>query len=503
MKKLYYKRIILTAALSLILLLTACSGTPDTTRDSTDETIPPQETTTQPSTEKSTTELPTTGLPTKEQSSAEQSTTESVTGKEEQRFNVRELKYGFLLKDVDPDGEIKANASLPDSLQKSIGKTKDKEEGDQYYIVALDLTLEIPEGYHLYRVDGLYRDSEGKPIRLEFVDEYILALRDVSEEELIREIYAYEEKDYQNVRPHWILWNFKIFHKDYLPVEQLFSSRIEVSGELRKAGEYWVETGTQCGWFEMEDGFYKSLNCPEYRAVAEKYYGFGKPDPTEKELEALNKELDSNYDWPLRIAADQWYTDEFMQAVLNASAGCGVEYNYQQNEYTNSSYYDSELLFLDDGPVPFIGVLNPAASIASEGWWKDYCLARAELESDPEKYVCPEIPISFETDAHPEEPWLSRQKEQFAGWQQNPANEKVVRAAVYSWLKATGRETSLENIVIYMKDSPMNAPFFLAITMDPDDNCRLTPVMKGMDVLSTCDMEQAREYAGRNVKFIP
>lgn len=506
MKNLCNRRIILAAILILTLLLTACSGSQDNTKENSPETTIASETPAPTTPEQKVTEPATTEKPSTEPSSADTTTAETPAQpaqQEEQKFLVGAFKYGNLFHEVSAAGTLKTSETLPDTLNKATGKTEDKIEGNKYHIAALDLTLEIPEGYYLYRVDGLYRDAEGKRIQLGFVDEYILALRDVSEEELIREIYEYEEKDYENVRPHWILWNFKVFHKDYLPVEQLFASRIEVSGELRKAGDYWVETGTQCGWFEMEDGFYKSLNCPEYRAVLEKYYGFGKPEPTEKELEAMNMELDSSYDWPLRIAADKWHTDDLMQAVLDASTGCGVEYNYQQDQYTNSSYYDSELLFLDDMPVPFMGYLDPAASIASEDWWKDYCFAMAELENDPEKYVCPEIPISFETYSHPEEPWISRQKEQFNGWQQNPEGEKTVRAAVYAWLKAVGKEASLENIVIYMKDSPMDASFFLAFTMDPDDNCRLTPVMKGMDVLSSCDMEQAREYASENVQLIP
>ena len=489
MKKSFNWQNILAAVLSLTLLLTACSGTPDTAKDSTSETTPAQETTAQSPAEKNTTELPAT----------EQPATEPVAVMEEQRFNVQELKYGSLLRDVAPAGQIRASATLPDLLQKAIGKTEDKKKDNKYYIAALDLTLEIPEGYHLYRVDGLYRDSEGNPIRLEFVDEYILALRDISEEELISEIYAYEEEGFDRVRPHWVLWNFKVFHKDYLPAEELFESRIQVTGELRKAGDYWLETGTLCGWLNTGEGWYIARFSPELTELNRKYYG--KTAPADQE--AMEKEMDSKYDWPLRIAEDQWYTDTFMQAILENSTGCGVEYNYQQDQYTDGSYFASDLLFLDDPANLFIGYRNPAASIASEDWWKDYTFALDELEKDPETYVCPEIPISFETYSQASEPWLSRQKEQFAGWQQNMENEKNVRACVYAWLKTIGRETSLENIVIYMKDSPMGASLFLAFTMDPADNSRLTPVMKGIDVLSFSNMEQAKEYAEKYVQLIP
>ncbi|MBQ6075561.1 MAG: hypothetical protein IJK86_05325, partial [Lachnospiraceae bacterium] len=113
MKKSFNWQNILAAVLSLTLLLTACSGTPDTAKDSTAKTTPAQETTAQSPAEKNTTELPAT----------EQPATEPVAVMEEQRFNVQELKYGSLLRDVAPAGQIRASATLPDLLQKAIGKT--------------------------------------------------------------------------------------------------------------------------------------------------------------------------------------------------------------------------------------------------------------------------------------------------------------------------------------------------------------------------------------------
>lgn len=392
-----------------------------------------------------------------------------------------------------PESElhVKGNITLPDTLGLSKGKTSDKREGNQYYIAAIDLTVTIPEGYYFYRVDGMYRDSDNNPIRLSFVDEYILSLRNLSEEELVQEIYAHVDL-YDSTpgkyTPYWVMWNFKIVHKDYLPAEQLFASRIKESGDIRQAGEYRVLMGTSRNW--IKQGGYEEYNyrdailTPEWMALAEEHSA-GTIDE-----EQFNQAIFSRYDWPLRIMDDAWYTDDLKAAVCAASRGTGIW-------YSDVDYYDGfhrkDLLFCDDNHPTWVWTIFPDASILSGSWWLNYQYALQELEKNAEYYSYPEISLRF-TRSKDQAPDTAEQLAQRKGWYQDNIADRVPRACVYAWCKATGQDIPLEDIVIYLKPSENEAKLFIAFSVDRNSGNHLTPILKGADEFSLCDLEKARTY---------
>ena len=150
------------------------------------------------------------------------------------------------------------------------------------------------------------------------------------------------------------------------------------------------------------------------------------------------------------------------------------------------------------------------ATIGSEAWWNDFSYAYRELQEHAEKYELPGITISLSyhdysgySPGEQNAEWQAFQKEvswQRSGWYQDASQEITARAFVYAWLKAMGQETALEDVIIYLKQSENDALLFLAFTMDRKNGCELTPVYKGIDYLSLCDMSFAREYVETYVK---
>ena len=348
-------------------------------------------------------------------------------------------------------------------------------------------------------------DQASNPVFLEFVDEYILALRDITEKELIREIYGYYEARFyngmtqallKNAVPHWILWNFKVIHKDYYAVEQLYESRTPMSGEIRLSNNYLILTGTTRPWIkdEMMEGFYIDEYAPEVEAVKKELISRDK----ETDWDLIGQVLDNRYDWPLRIPEGKWFTDKMIDLIQSKSSSTGLEYRYLHGIYVMGTTNDRNWLFGINEYIPLWPEQDKKdTSLLSELWWQDYCEAVKALSETPENYSVPRIQLSFSSDWDPHMgggPNLDQRK----GWEQNSIDEINVRAFVYAWLKNTGRETPLENIVIYLKKSENNLPLFLAFIMERSDNCRLIPVRKGIDLLSFCDLSVARKYVEEN-----
>ena len=406
--------------------------------------------------------------------------------------------------------------NLPDTLGTAKGKTADIKGEHSYYIAALDLTIELPEGYYLYRIDGLYRDEKWNPVRLEFVDEYILALRDLTEEELVEAICRQKDKpkalDYS---PDWVLWNFKIVHKDYLAVEQLYSSYIPEVGEIRQAGDYLVLSGT-CPWWasyqwsdiygtDYEGRMHVAAFSLEYIELQEEIIA---PSADNPDWNAFYEACRIRYDWPLLIDDENWHQKDLMDIVLGACSGSGVGHYFSWR--ADGDHRVTNLLFGGNGKMPLYWDRYADATLLSDDWWNDYTWAVRELQNNPEKYAYPGIAITFTDGDYPQteetvktKAWRDQMKEQARqreGWYQDALEEITARAFTYAWLRAVGQDVRLKDLAIYLKRSENDALLFLAFEMDPLKGYEMTPVFKGIDYLSLCDLEFARNYAEQYAK---
>lgn len=384
------------------------------------------------------------------------------------------------------------NSKLPDLYGKALGKKNDEKSDGKYYIDALKLDLQLPEGYYLYRLDGMYLTDTGRKLSLEFVDEYVLALRDIPEKDLQVAIYQYNYKNDPQAVPPWILWSFKIVHKDYFPIEQLFSSRIPMSGEVRQCGEYLVISGTTRPWYtdtpQME-GYYVDPYSTEYQTTVEEHSIAGDtPSGRIYDWESIGEAMDTAYDWPLRIRAEEWFTDRLMERILSASKSNGTFYQYLQPVFINGDTWDKPLLFYNKR-IPFWPDGDSAiTTILNDSWWANYQNAVKELTEKPEKYAVSSIPISITVDTPGE-------------WEPMTARDTYLRAFVYACVKSVNQGIALEDLVLYTKPSGNDIPFFLAFVLDRENNWRLTPLLKGIGYVLFCDLTVAKEYLNSVISY--
>ena len=90
--------------------------------------------------------------------------------------------------------KVRTTDRLPDVLSGTDEKEANKLTGRNYDISSLGISMEIPNGFYLYHVKGQYKDSDGNPVELEFVDEYILTMMDVDEDRLLSDMADYDNK---------------------------------------------------------------------------------------------------------------------------------------------------------------------------------------------------------------------------------------------------------------------------------------------------------------------
>ena len=455
-----------------ILALSACSiNDKESSKEKNETILPPLTETAYPSSTVETTPAVTTLAPTEPLTPTEPSK-EPIA--EVQTF--AETDWGednqYWIRSYEPTLSLPRTDVLPDTLGKAAGRTADTVSTASRYIAALDLEIPIPEGSFLYCVSGMYKNSDGTALRMDFVDEYILTIREMTEEELVQAVYEYpQDKFGQDHVPYWVLWNFKVFHRDYYPLEQLAASRIRTSGEIRVKGEYFIAMGVT-RWGLMQDGSHIPLYSPG-------------EDPRN-----------------LSVKEKQWPLDEVRQAVIAGTQSAGVYYLDMDPVYVNGDFgTHAEVLFDNTRSVTSLWQSFPDASPASDVWWADYQSAIHELTNNAGQYRYPEIQIAFTEESLSKSPETRQMQLLFRdGWVQNETEDRTIRAFAYAWLKAIGMETELGDIAVYLKDSACGVPFYLVFRIDRNDNNQMTPLLRGIAYLNESSIEYARNYIAENWK---
>lgn len=370
-----------------------------------------------------------------------------------------------------PTGEVIIPEAkvLPDSFGLARGG-EDICRDNSYYIAALDLELSLPQGYYLYHVQGLCRGDEEDlaiPLRAAFIDEYILTNRKMEEEALIKEIYACQDPcmgDETNLmNPPYILWNFRVYHKDYLPLAKFFASRITMSRELRLKGDYVVEMGST-RWADINDSYYVPLESLEFEEVqaAATVDNF-------IEIDRLKEISATRYDYPLLIDKDEYPVEGWIQAVSGATAGTGLSYRYffywdgwDPNPFSNPE--DNMARWSEEKQLPLL----------DEGWWASFKQAAQELRERPGEYTYPNLQD------------LCRD-----GWYTDNERDITLRAFIWAGLPLSEDKPSLSEVVILLHDTDNACPLYQAyIVRDGETNL----LMEGLDVTGLCNFDKTREY---------
>ena len=372
----------------------------------------------------------------------------------------------YWIQDYEPSVCLPHADVLPDTLGKVAGRTSDTTNSEKRYIAALDIEIPIPEGSYLYCVSGMYLNSDGSALRMDFVDEYILTIKEMTEEELVKAVYDYPDRDgMTRLAPYWVLWNFRVFYKDYYPLEQLASARIRTSGEIRIKGDYLIEMGVT-RWGVTNDGSHIPLYCPEENPL------------------------------DLSVKEEKWPLETVRQAVISGTKSADVYYLDLDEPLVNGDFGShAEVLFDNTRSVTSLWPRFPDASPASDDWWNDYQTAIAELADNDKKYAYPNIQIVFSQESLSASVETRQMQLQYRdGWFQDEKQDRTIRAFAYAWLKAMGMETELQDIVVCLKESECGVPFYLVLRAEKGEAKQLLPVLRGIAYFSLCDMSFVRNY---------
>lgn len=203
----------------------------------------------------------------------------------------------------------------------------------EYFLETLDITLEIPENMYVYKTDGVYKDWTGNVNVHDFCEWTIVTDQEYDEAELagrLKENYA-EEAEH-------IVYVVAVTPKEMFPVRRLCGSVYPVSGSVRIAGDYYVETLYMNSVVVVEDGYVGTYKKNEFVTVS-------------KERDAL--------------------TEKWGECI-------------EQNTVPTVNLLTYSDAFLS----PAIAVDEPyEKTLVNDEFWNIYCMAVAELSSAPEKYA--------------------------------------------------------------------------------------------------------------------
>lgn len=374
---------------------------------------------------------------------------------------------------------------LPDTFGLARGDEdirRDDSHYNSYYIAALDLELSWARGrgYYLYHVPGLYRGDETDPmvpLLAEFADEYILTNVKMDEEQLIRNIYAYQQPcpldETTLMEPPYILWSFRIYHKDYLPLAKFFKSRINMSREFRLKGDYVVEMGST-RWAEEEA--YGSVYMPVLSWEYEMMQAAATVDGV-IQTERVKEYMANLYGYPLIIAKDEFPVNDWIRAVSDSTEGTGLEYRY----FFYWEGWDPDPFSNPEDNMAQWSEKNKLPPLNADWWWR-FDQAIHELADRPEEYAYPEL----------EDLCVD-------GWYTDHEKDITLRAFTWAGLPLSENTPSLSEVVILLHDTENACPLYQAYIIR---NGAQKLLAEGLDVTGLCDFGKVRTYASLEQTWI-
>ena len=354
----------------------------------------------------------------------------------------------------------------PDTLDSFTGK-KDSLDGRTLYVASLDQSFTIPEGYYVYQLTGKYWDYTGnQSVDLQFVREYVFTSQQVSEEVLVQDMEAYFKSEFASGSayyrgPSYVVYSFRVFRKEYLPIENLFVSLLANSGEYFSAGDYYVSLGKRDLWS---------------KAAIPVNYTY----PSEQWLKAIKEKAEptgliSESIWEEAMTDDGGYLWGSTPSMFRTgTAGAYLSFGYEWGGNTK------------------LQVSSIAASVFSDEWWETYQNALKELRENPEKYRYGGFSIDFSS--------LYNDRMEPAKWQLDDTEAAELRAYLYANLTMFSSEEhplALERIVVAVRELENGRRLYGAFLNEDSDllsPSKLTYLETNWDALTEIDLSYSREY---------
>ena len=346
------------------------------------------------------------------------------------------------------DAFQKTVSALPDIRQ----IPADARTANVWHIASLDMDITLPEGFYVVRIDGIYLDSAGSFVTLQFVDQYVITDKEISAEQLTQDIVNFRSDALNH--PDYILWSFSVFHKDYLPIESLFSSRLATQTDsgisnLILCGDYISRLGT-CEWGCYS--IFSETTDADGQDIVTIEYKWGPPVKDPHNASRL-------------VSQEVWETSliPFLQKAICAKGN------------------GAAVLSPEEAFPPFIW------SVTSQNWQHYFQEALSHLSQSPKQYSYHSIYLFYYS-------LIGAQMYTSTGWTLNAENDNTLRAAVYASLRAAGKEVPLEELYIFTRTRTDGRTMFIAAQADPSDGYRLTPLLVGQDLLGVSDYAFAQSY---------
>lgn len=390
---------------------------------------------------------------------------------------------------------------FPDTVNSFLG-LEDTIGDSDIHIGSLNCDLEIPDGYYVYSMPGQYWDwSTNQAVTLEFVREYVFTMKSVSEDKLLEDIrtyfnsknsFNYNDLSYRG--PGYVVYSFRVFRQEYLPIENLFSPLLADTGEYFSSGNYFCSLG-RSAWSNGNnlhyfgpiedpmsiDPFWQEKSADEL--LAEGFYLSSEDFPLSKWVQTLIintvPPVFSTESTTDRSSIPVWDKSGsfFYGADSMFKTGSAAYWTRPNDRYISNALHTSNL----------------AASVVSDTWWDDYLHAKSILKEElyGDHYLG-KIDLSFRNGL-----FSDQDRELMNDWYYDPEKTNELQAYIYANLSAF-RYIDLNSIVILARDIEDGSRLYVALVDEhPEDETphELTLVEWSWDALGMIDLSFAREYA--------
>ncbi len=399
-----------------------------------------------------------------------------------------------------PALRLSENSRTFRDVRDSFSGKEDSFEGSVLHVSSLNLDLPVPEGFKAFILKGQYMDAaESRPVELEFVREYVFTMMDVEEEKLLNDIRTYLQKEHnlsepEDRGPGYVVYSFRIFLKEYLPIENLFISLLADTGEYYESGDYYISMGKKT-WAGDKDYGYMNITDPgaidpDYLkySTREEYIGAGllipgEHWPVEQWIEALSESSRQKaFLSPSRIELQSGEDTPFLY---------GTKSPFRSG---TASYYQEISCGTSDFRRHTLQCSNYETSVLSAGWYQNFENALQELTDHPERYEYPEFRYTFSGASYKgQEKARKNDLEMRSGWHSDTGKDRNLRAYLFANVSVY-HQIELKDIVVLLKDTDEGL-LYGGFLMDPREPHYLTFLEWGWDPFEDIDLEFARKYA--------
>ena len=392
--------------------------------------------------------------------------------------------------DITPEAGIRRQTVLPDIRETASGGSEQLQTGT-FTIPFINISLSVPDNLFLYRIPGQYRDPDGAPVQLAFVDAYVITSKEVTPEQLIEDIRneAYQKGSgfrssqpiFDHRNPAYVVTSFRVFHQDYLPIECLYESDLSDSGDYRYSGEYVIAVG-KCTLPQARKASGEVFLSAENGSVLLSQ----EEAPVEEWIRTLREGS---------VGVDSrccFYTDGYTSFEKQYSTGEGEDKAWRLTAPL-PLFRDGFSVYAESVPGDWAHhtgcyrlVANSDTSVVSDVFWRTYEESLAAMGTDPGKYALPELEIPMTEDGE-----VYRISDTEDARKLRAYYCAVLRCSAFSG----HADVTADRIITAVQMNAEGEPVWKVYLTDPGEPGVLTEIAENTNPFTRAGMDFARTYA--------